>query len=149
MPDPKARRPARRTAKPKRKRPSDPARRRAIVWGAAASVVFVGLLFAFVYPTRTFIDQRTDTAKARDQLAFLRDANAKLADEAKLLQGDDEIKKRARAYGLVEPGERPFVIIPAPATPTTTTAPPDTKTSANTGTSANTAPPAGSSYRSP
>ena len=31
-------------------------------------VVLVGLLFAFVYPTRTFLDQRADTNKARTQL---------------------------------------------------------------------------------
>ena len=80
----------------------------------AASVVLVGLLFAFVYPTRTFLDQRSDTSKARAQLELLRSENAKLAREAKLLQSDAEIERRARQYGLVRPGERPFVIIPAP-----------------------------------
>jgi cell division protein FtsB len=87
-----------------------------IVWGAAASVVLVGILFAFVYPTRTFVDQRNDTNKARAQLSLLRSENAKLAREAKLLQSDAEIERRARQFGFVRPGETPFVVIPAPAT---------------------------------
>jgi cell division protein FtsB len=94
-------------------------RRRTVVRAALASVVLVGLLFAFVYPTRTFLDQRSETTKARAQLELLRSENRKLAKEAKLLQSDAEIERRARAYGLVSPGEQPFVIIPAP-----TTAPP-------------------------
>jgi cell division protein FtsB len=104
----------------KRPAPARKARRRMFVWAAAASVVLVGFLFAFVYPTRTFLDQRSDTNKARSQLALLRSENTKLEREAKLLQSDAEIERRARQYGLVRPGERPFVIIPAP----NTTAPP-------------------------
>ena len=37
-------------------------------------VVLVGLLFAFVYPTRTFLDQRNDTNVARAQLEVLQHA---------------------------------------------------------------------------
>jgi cell division protein FtsB len=91
-----------------------------IVWAAAASVVLVGFLFAFVYPTRTFVDQRNDTNKARAQLSLLRSESAKLAREAKLLESDAEIERRARQFGFVRPGETPFVVIPAP----TTTVPP-------------------------
>jgi cell division protein FtsB len=86
---------------------------------AAASVVLVGLLFAFVYPTRTFLDQRSETQKARTQLDILHTENKRLASEAKRLQGSAEIERRARQYGLVKPGEHPFVIIPAPSTATT------------------------------
>jgi cell division protein FtsB len=83
-------------------------------------VVLVGLLFAFVYPTRTFLEQRSDTNKARAQLEILRAENARLDRESKRLSTDSEIERLAREkYGLVKPGERPFVIIPAP-----TTAPP-------------------------
>ena len=92
-------------------------------------VVLVGLLFAFVYPTRTFLDQRTQTNKARTQLEVLETENARLARESKRLSTDSEIERLAREkYGLVKPGERPFVILPAPTTstapPATTTAPP-------------------------
>jgi cell division protein FtsL len=86
-------------------------------------VVLVGLLFAFVYPTRTFLDQRADTNKARTQLEVLQSENARLDRESKRLSTDAEIERLAREkYGLVKPGERPFVILPAPST---TTTPPD------------------------
>lgn len=81
---------------------------------AFGTVVIVGLLFGFVYPTRTFLDQRADTRRARAQLELLRSENERLAREVKRLQSDGEIERRARRYGLVYPGERPFVIIPSP-----------------------------------
>jgi cell division protein FtsB len=106
----------------RREKVPDPARRRAVVRGALLSVLLVGVLFVFVYPTQTFLDQRDATNKAREQLDVLNTENAKLADAAKRLEGDDEIARIAREfYGLVKPGEQPFVILPAP---TTTSAPP-------------------------
>ena len=84
-------------------------------------MLLVGVLFAFVYPTQTFLDQRSATTKAREQLDVLRSENTKLADATERLQSDDEIARIAREfYGLVKPGEQPYVILP---TPTTTTAP--------------------------
>jgi cell division protein FtsB len=110
----------------------EPARRGTFVRGALLSVLLVGVLFAFVYPTQTFLDQRDATSKARAQLDLLRAENAKLADATKRLQDDDEIARIAREfYGLVQPGERPFVILPAP---TTTTAPPAPVTTVPAGT---------------
>ena len=83
-------------------------------------VVVVGLLFAFVYPTRTFLDQRESTNKARAQLELLQAENARMDREAKKLSTDSEIEQLAREkYGLVRPGERPYVILPAPTTATT------------------------------
>jgi cell division protein FtsL len=94
-------------------------RRRGRLRGALLLVTSVGLLFAFVYPTRTFLEQRDEM-----HLSVLDRENAKLEAEAKRLQNDAEIERIARErYGLVKPGERPFVIIPAPTTTTTTTLP--------------------------
>ncbi|MFI5046448.1 MAG: septum formation initiator family protein [Acidimicrobiia bacterium] len=98
-----------------------PRRRRTAVWLVLGSVVLVGLLFAFVYPTRTFLDQRDDTQRARTQLELLQRENTKLTAESKRLQQPDEVERRAREYGLVRPGEQAFVIVPAP---TVATAPP-------------------------
>ena len=56
-----------------------PARRRPSMRLALFLVVLVGLLFAFVYPTRTFLDQRDETNKARTQLEVLQSENARLA----------------------------------------------------------------------
>jgi cell division protein FtsL len=100
-------------------------RRRPSMRLALFLVVLVGLLFAFVYPTRTFLDQRNDTNKARAQLELLQSENARLARESKRLGTDSEIERLAREkYGLVKPGERPFVILPAPSS----TVPPPTST---------------------
>ena len=92
-------------------------------------VVLVGLLFAFVYPTRTFLDQRAETNKARAQLELLQAENARLSRESKQLSTDSEIERLAREkYGLVKPGEQPYVILPAPTSTLppapTSTAPP-------------------------
>jgi cell division protein FtsB len=91
-----------------------PRRRRNTVRFALAGVVLVGLLFAFVYPTRTFLDQRSDTSRARQQLDVLRSENAKLEQAAERLRDPAEIEKLARRYGLVQPNEQAFVIVPAP-----------------------------------
>jgi cell division protein FtsB len=111
---PAAKKPAAR--KPATKKKPDRGRRGAVVRAALGSVVLVGLLFAFVYPTRTFLDQRSDTNKARAQLELLQSESRRLAREAEQLRSDAEIERRAREYGLVQPGERPFVVIPAPTT---------------------------------
>jgi cell division protein FtsB len=101
-------------------------RRRPSMRLALFLVVLVGLLFAFVYPTRTFLDQRAETNKARAQLELLESESARLARESRRLSTPSEIERLAREkYGLVQPGERPFVIVPAPTTaaPPTTIAP--------------------------
>jgi cell division protein FtsB len=101
-------------------------RRRPSMRLALFLVVLVGLLFAFVYPTRTWLDQRDETNKARSQLEVLHAENARLARESKRLSTDAEIERLAREkYGLVKPGERPFVILPAPSS---TTPPPPSST---------------------
>lgn len=85
--------------------------------GAVLSVAFVGVLFAFVYPTRTFLDQRRAGDRARAQVELLQRENAKLAAVAEKLDTDAEIVRIARKfYGLVKPGEQPFVILPTPTT---------------------------------
>ena len=83
-------------AKTTKKRKPPSGRRKATVRAALGSVVLVGLLFAFVYPTRTFLDQRADTNAARAQLELLRSENERLAQETKRLQSDSEIERRGR-----------------------------------------------------
>jgi cell division protein FtsL len=115
---PRAKAKAAKAAKPRRER------RRPSMRLALFLVVLVGLLFAFVYPTRTFLDQRDETNKARSQLEVLQSENARLARESKRLSTDSEIERLAREkYGLVKPGEKPFVILPSPTTPTVVTTP--------------------------
>ncbi len=83
-------------------------------------LAIVGGLFAFVYPTSTYLRQRAELGKATERLERLREETARLERESDKLRGDAEVERLAREqYGLVRPGETPFVLVPS--TPTTTT----------------------------
>ena len=104
-------------------------------WRVAATVVggviFVIVLFVFVFPTRTYLAQRHDLSLAAERLKVLNEQNAQLSKEAQRLQTPAEIERLARQqYHMVQPGEKAYVILPAP-TPTTTAAPPPPRTTAS------------------
>ena len=83
-----------------------------------AGLVFVGLLFLAVFPTRTYLAQRRDRAAAEAQLQLLSRQNRSLEQRARLLHTDAEIERLAREqYNLVRPGEEAYAILPAPAPP--------------------------------
>jgi cell division protein FtsB len=89
---------------------------RRALWPLLASVVFVGVLFAGVFPTRTYLAQRASISHAEKQLSVLGQQNAELQKRAKELQTDAEIERLAREqYNLVKPGEDAFAILPPPA----------------------------------
>ena len=94
---------------------------RAGAWLVASTAV-VAVLVLFVFPTRTYLDQRHQLALATQRLQVLNSANAQLAAQADKLHSDAEIQRIARdRYHLVRPGEQAFAILPAP-----TVAPPAT-----------------------
>ena len=96
-------------------------RRRAVVKLSLVALVLVGFLFVFVYPTRTFLQQRNQTNAAEQHLQILKQQTQNLKDETKKLSGNAEIERLARErFGLVRPGETSYVIVP---TPTTTVVP--------------------------
>jgi len=98
------------------------ARGRAAVVGAwVAGVVAVAIvLFVFVFPTGTYLDQRHQLAVAANRLRALDHQNAALSARADRLQSDTEIERLAREqYHLVRPGEQAFAILPPPVPPTT------------------------------
>ena len=93
-------------------------------------LALVGLLFVFVYPTRTYLQQRHQISGAQQHLAQLRRDTARLESLSRQLQTPTAVERIAREqYGLVRPGETPYVIVPsAPATtPTTVPTTPTTK----------------------
>jgi len=78
----------------------------------------VAFLFAFVYPTRTYLSQREQIKRAQDRLEVLREQTATLRRDTERLRGDAEVERIAREqYGLVRPGETPYVIVPGQPTP--------------------------------
>jgi cell division protein FtsB len=91
--------------------------RAALVFGV--SVVLVGFLFAFYFPTRTWLAQRRSTGMAATQLDALSHANQTLSAQANALKDPAVIARIARdQYGMVKPGEKAFVVLPPPSAPT-------------------------------
>lgn len=93
--------------------------RRRALWGVVAGVVVAVGLFLFGYPTRTYLEQRAQLSQQQARLDRLTAQNQSLAGEASRLQNTAEIERIARQdYGLVQPGQEAYAILPAPATPT-------------------------------
>ena len=89
--------------------------RRRLLWIVLAAVTVIGALFIGVYPTRTYLSQRSALQKAQHQLTVLDNENAKLDQEAADLNTDSRIEQLARErYNLVRRGEEAFAILPAP-----------------------------------
>jgi cell division protein FtsB len=82
-------------------------------WPVLVAVVLIGVLFVAVFPTRTWLSQRQESAHATEQLRVLDTENTKLAARVKALQSDEEIERLAREqYNLVKPGEEAYALLP-------------------------------------
>ena len=89
-----------------------------VVGPALVVLVLAGILFVAVLPTRTLLQQRRDTKAATAELRELRERNEQLEERARRLRDPREIEQLAREqYGLVRPGEEPYVVLPAPPPP--------------------------------
>ena len=89
-----------------------------------ASVIFIGILFGAVYPTRTYLAQQRDLKAAQHKLELFQHQNGRLEAEAKRLESDEEIERIARArFNLVKPGEEAYAIVPVPPKPGEAAAP--------------------------
>ena len=97
--------------------PIAPRRRRRVgraLWPVLATLGLVLVLFTAVFPTRTFLAQRSATSAAQERLTVLREQSAALDARARQLQEDAEIERLAREqYNLVMPGEEAYAMLPA------------------------------------
>jgi cell division protein FtsB len=83
-----------------------------LVGGGAA---LCALLAVTVFPTSTFLEQRSDTAEAQQRLDVLRAQNEAYEDRIDRLETPEEIERIAREqYNLVFPGEEAYAVLPAP-----------------------------------
>jgi cell division protein FtsB len=91
---------------------------RRAVWPILLAATVMVIMFYAVFPTRTWLDQRS-TAEARaTELAEIEATNADLLVSIERLQTDEEIERLARAdYSLVYPGEEAYAILPQPPEP--------------------------------
>jgi cell division protein FtsB len=100
-------------------RPRWPAAARAAAW-VTAIVVVVVVMGVFIFPTRTWLQQRHQLAQTAQEVRLLDQQNAALSAQASKLQTDAEVERLARQqYELVRPGDEVFAIGPAPTPPTT------------------------------
>lgn len=101
--------------------------RGAILRLAVATLVLVGALFVFVFPTSALLDQRAQLSGAEQRLSVLRRQTARLRARSDRLRSDAEIQRIARdRYNMVRPGEQAWAVVPGPTpmtTPATTTTP--------------------------
>ena len=74
-----------------------------------------GVLAFAVFPTSTYLDQRSDTAEAAERLEVLRAQNEAYHERIERLEDAEEIERLAREqYNLVFPGEEAYAVLPAP-----------------------------------
>lgn len=82
---------------------------------AGGGVVVLGAAAIGLFPTQTFLAQRSDTAEAQQRLAVLRSQNDAFEQRIKRLGSNEEIERVAREqYNLAYPGEEAYAVLPAP-----------------------------------
>ena len=85
---------------------------------AGGGAAVLGALAVGLFPTQTFLDQRSATAEAEQRLAVLRAQNEAFEARLERLGTEDEIERLAREqYNLVYPGEEAYAVLPAPLPP--------------------------------
>jgi cell division protein FtsB len=79
------------------------------------SVALSGLLVYAVFPVRTYLGQRSDTDRAREQRDVLSEENERLERRADDLRDPETVEEIARRdHNLVMPGEESYAILPPP-----------------------------------
>jgi cell division protein FtsB len=97
----------------RRARHHDARRRARIAIACGLSIALIGFLFAFYFPTRTWLHQRSQRHAGTSQLASLRRANAQLEAKVHALNQPSTIEDLARSqYGMVPPGAQAYVVLP-------------------------------------
>lgn len=78
------------------------------------AVLLVGVLFAAVFPTRAYLDQRRAIGTVEERLDVLRTENDRMRQRVSDLSDPATIERIAREeYNLARPGEEVFVMIPS------------------------------------
>ena len=73
-------------------------------------VVFVGLLWLYVNPARSYLNTLKESHHRQGQLHALQREHAMLTRRMKALADPHVIETEARQLGMVKPGERPYIV---------------------------------------
>lgn len=85
---------------------------------AGGGAAVLGALAIGLFPTQTFVDQRSATAEAQQRLTVLQAQNKSFEDRIERLGSNEEIERLAREqYNLAYPGEEAYAVLPAPLPP--------------------------------
>ena len=91
------------------------------VWPLALLVAGALVMILLGFPLRTYMSQRSALSRADSTLASLSAQNKALQQQANQLQSPAEVEYLARAdYGLVQPGQEAYALLPG-SVPTSTT----------------------------
>ena len=83
-----------------------------------ALAVMAGAGYTYVFPVRTYLAQQRSIAAEEHALAVWRAEDSKLAAQVSSLGSDATIERIARQkYGLVQPGQQAFDVLPANPAP--------------------------------
>ena len=91
---------------PRRKRPSRSSL--ALRWLGVA--VFAVIAFSYIHPLRSYQAARARVHERKAELSVLERENAQLGHRLALADEDAFIEQEARRLGLVQPGERLFIV---------------------------------------
>ena len=83
----------------------------------ALLLVFAGVLYLYVGPTRAWLSAYEEAGAKRAEVASLKAHNEELRAERKRLRSADAIEREARRLGMVRAGERAYVVEGLPGTP--------------------------------
>jgi cell division protein FtsB len=86
---------------------------------ALVLLVLGGAMYLFVFPARTYLNQKQGIAAEQRTVAVLKAEDSKLTSESSALQDNATIE-----YGLVKPGQQAFMVLPAPSHPQPPAPPP-------------------------
>jgi cell division protein FtsB len=90
--------------------------RAAPAWLLVVLVVAMAGLFLAVMPIRTYLSQNRSEATLSRELRALNRQDGQLAQRIRQMNQPAQIESIARSrYGLVEPGEKAYTILPAPS----------------------------------
>ena len=73
-------------------------------------VVLLAVLVSFLGPATKYVRTWQLARQTKHEVIQLRDDNARMRKQAKLLQSPDQIELRARQRGMARPGERVYVV---------------------------------------
>ena len=90
------------------------ARRSSIRWERVGRLVLLGVLFAIVLlyipPITHWVQQSQTASREQAQVRALVRERARLRVQLRTLTGPGALERQARRLGMVQPGERPYII---------------------------------------